>query len=186
MTFAEAANSDKYDGGRQERGFWRSSTVGLRLLAKKNSCHAIKGTMEGWPLHKCVSPAGAFKKDERHPLVCPPSSCCMVDSGLCLHCAKSYSKGSLVCSRLLRWRCAKPETSQGFGGKMQTEEPEKQHVMPRHAGSGRFGNISQCSLLFGARLELRKGKHDWMRFKTRFKSSVPQSQIWWSSFLSPH
>lgn len=172
--------------GRQERGFWRSSTVGLRLLAKKNSCHAIKGTMEGWPLHKCASPAGAFKKDERQPLVCPPSSCCKVDSGLCLHCAKSYSKGSLVCSRLLRWRCAKPETSQGFGGKMQTEEPEKQHVMPRHAGSGRFGNISQCSLLFGARLELKKGKHDWMRFKTRFKCSVPQSQIWWSSFLSPH
>lgn len=43
---------------------------------------------------------------------------------------------------------------------MQTEEPEKQHVKPRHAGSGRFGNISQCSLLFGARRELKKGKHD--------------------------
>lgn len=120
-------------------GFWRSLLVCLRPLKKKNYCHAIKGTM-GAPLNNRASLAGALEKDERHPLVCPPLSYCKVDPSLCLHCTMSYSKESLVCSRLLQWRCAKPETLQGFGSKMQTEEPEKRHVMPHRIGSW-FWNI---------------------------------------------
>lgn len=112
----------------------------FRAARKEKLLSCNQGNNRGWPLHKRAFLAGALEKDERHPLVCPPLSCCKVDTGLCLHCATSYSKGSLVCSRLLRWRCAKLETLQVFGVKMQTEEPEKQHVMPCHTGSW-FANI---------------------------------------------
>lgn len=87
MTFCRGCHSDKYW---QEKNFWGSSLVGLRLLTKRNFCHVIKVTMGD--LWKCASPAEALKKDKRHSAVCPPLSCCKADLGLCLHCAVLYSK----------------------------------------------------------------------------------------------